>query len=245
MPDDGNSGEATAWVDPDAAEASGFGGFDTHLTGFDRLTLAGGSVVDAVFTNTGNPNDGVGGPLDLSGATFHVPSRDTIAHFDPDAGDASGADAFDTHLTGLDVLDVVGQSVIDVRFTNADGPNGPLGMDPGTFDPSTLGPGGTNAHQVDGTTGVLGGDQSAFIAGLSAPGFTASGFTASGFTASDSATSADLQVSIGFNQFESLSNNFDQLDSGMLEVSGGLELDAGMEAGAGFAGEDGGPLPFP
>ena len=75
VPDDGNSGDATAWVDPDAAEASGFGGFDTHLTGFDRLTLAGGSVVDAVFTNTGNPNDGVGGPLDLSGATFHVPSR--------------------------------------------------------------------------------------------------------------------------------------------------------------------------
>lgn len=143
--DDGNSGEATAWVDPDAVEASGAAIFDTHLTGFDRLTVAGGSVVDIAFTNTGNPNDGVGGPIDLTDETLLIPTRDAIAHVDSDAADASGATALDTHLTGLDYLQLAGGSVVDIRYTNTGNPSGPVtGVDTGTFDPSTIGPDGTD-----------------------------------------------------------------------------------------------------
>lgn len=214
--DDGNSGEATAWVDPDAAEASGASMFDTHLTGFDRLTIAGGSVVDVAFTNTGNPNDGVGGPLDLTGATLHVPTRDEIAHLDLDAADASGAGALDTHLTGLDYLGVAGGSVVDVRFTNTGNPNGPVtGIDPGTFDPSTIGPDGTNS---------------------AATGFTATEFTVAG---------ADLEVSFDSNQFEAV-DNLDtgfQLDAPDQAFDDGI--DDGMVAGNEVGGENNGPLPFP
>ena len=201
-PDDGSSEEATAWVDPDAADASGAATFDTHLTGFDRLTVAGGSVVDVAFTNTGNPNDGVGGPIDLTGATLQIPTGDRIAHVDSDAADASGAGAVDTHLTGLDFLDLAGGSVVDVRFTNTGNPNGPVtGIDTGTFDPSTIGPDGTNA-----STG----------------GFTATEFMVAG---------ADLQVSFDSNQFEA-ADSFDtgfQLDAPDEALDDGM--DAGNEIG--------------
>ncbi len=144
--DDEDDGGTTAWIDPDAADASGSSMFDTHLTGFDRLTIAGGTVVDIGFTNTGNPNDGVGGPIDLTGATLRSPTVAGIAHVDSDAADASGAGALDTHLTGFDYLGLAGGSVVDVRFTNTGNPNGPVtGIDPSTFNPSTVGPGGTDA----------------------------------------------------------------------------------------------------
>ena len=217
VPDDGDSGETTAWVDPDAADTSGGAAFDTHLTGFDRLSAAGGSIVDIAYTNTGNPNDGVGGPLDLSGATLHIPSRNTIAYVDSDAADASGATAFDTHLTGLDYLGVTGGSVIDVRFTNTGNPNGPVvGIDPAGFDPSTVGPDGTNALQASET----------------------GGFAATQFMLAD----ANLGVSFETNQFESVDN----LDTGALQLDAShQEFDADVEASGEFGGNGGGPLPFP
>ncbi len=176
--------------------------FDTHLTGFDRLTVAGGSVVDVAFTNTGNPNDGVGGPIDLAGATVLIPTRDGIAHVDSDAADSSGAGAFDTHLTGLDYLGLAGGSVVDVRFTNTGNPNGPVtGIDTGTFDPSTLGPDGTNASTV---------------------GFTATEFTAAG---------ADLQVSFDSNQFEAVDNLNTGFQLDAPDLAFDADMEAGSEIG--------------
>lgn len=98
--------------------------------GVDDRRFAGGSVVDIAFTDTGNPNDGVGGPIDLTGAELNIPTTDTIAHVDADAADASGAGSFDTHLTGLDTS---------------------------TFDPSTIGPDGTDAMGFTATEFVVAG----------------------------------------------------------------------------------------
>ena len=66
VPDDGDSGEATAWVDADAAGGLGSAGADFGgLTRGDFLAGAGGSVVDIRLTNTGRPDVTVGTP-DLS-----------------------------------------------------------------------------------------------------------------------------------------------------------------------------------
>ena len=134
---DGAGADDAGMYDPDAIGGLGTFGGATRL---DAVVIGShGGVFDGRFTNTGNP-DGPG-TIDLGDVEPEDPNDPgTISLVDPDADDGG----FGDRLSAIHLMEVNAGHVFDVTLTNTG--DGTLGaLDPSQFDPSTLGPGGTDA----------------------------------------------------------------------------------------------------